>query len=284
MMIDQDGPEPSESDHARKRGITLGAQQRDGMSRLGGWLTPEARAVLDAVLAKLAAPGMCDPDDAEPHVDAPPSPEHAGSDSRTQTQRNHDALTAMGRLALCSGELGTHHGLPVTVIVSTTLQQLQSGAGVAVTGGGSTLPIREVIRLAAHAHHYLYVYDQHTQESLYLGRTRRCASPAQRIVLHARDRGCTRPGCTAAGYQCQAHHAVTDWKNGGRTDVDDLTLACGPDNRLIENTGWTTTRRRGTAEWIPPPALDNGQQRTNNHHHPERYLLPEGHPDDHEAP
>lgn len=280
MMIDQDGHEPSEADRARKRGITIGAQRRDGMSRLSGWLTPEARALLDAVLAKLAAPGMCDPDEVTVGVDAPPLPDHAGSDPRTQVQRNHDALTAMARTMMCSGQLGTHHGLPVTVIVSTTLQQLESGAGLAATGGGSTLPIREVIRLAAHAHHYLYIYDQHTQESLYLGRARRCASPAQRIVLHARDRGCTRPGCTAPGYQCQAHHAVADWKNGGHTNIDDLTLACGPDNRLIEKTGWSTTRRRGNTEWIPPPALDTGQQRTNNYHHPEKYLLADHHHED----
>ena len=102
-------------------------------------------------------------------------------------------------------------------------------------------------------------------------------------MLHARDRGCTRPGCTAAGYQCQVHHAITDWKDGGHTNINDLTLACGPDNRLIENTGWTTTRNTaGATEWIPPPDLDWGHHplagaggtRTNGYHHPEKYLLP----------
>ena len=32
------------------------------------------------------------------------------------------------------------------IIVTATLQDLQSGAGVAVTGEGSVLPMREVIR------------------------------------------------------------------------------------------------------------------------------------------
>ncbi|MBX7456618.1 13E12 repeat family protein, partial [Mycolicibacterium sp. 3033] len=36
-MIDQDGPEPSDADRARKRGISLGEQQADGMSRVTGW-------------------------------------------------------------------------------------------------------------------------------------------------------------------------------------------------------------------------------------------------------
>ncbi|WP_234714242.1 HNH endonuclease signature motif containing protein, partial [Mycolicibacterium chlorophenolicum] len=190
-------------------------------------------------------------------------------------QRRHDAWLAVGRMALCSGELGQHNGLPVTVIVSTTLQELEKGAGVAVTGGGSLLPMGDLIRMASHAFHYLAVFDHHTSQALYLGRTKRIASPAQRIVLHARDRGCTRLGCTVPGYWCQVHH-LTDWKNGGRTDVDTTTLACGPENRMIETTKWTTHRNtKGRTEWVPPPDLDRGQHRVNGYHHPERYLLPE---------
>lgn len=273
--IDQDGPEPCEKEQARKRGLRIGKQQPDGMSKVSGELTPEARAVFDAVFAKLAAPGMCNPEDENPCVEGEPDAQQRGSDTRTAAQRNHDALVAIGRIALCSGELGKHNGLPVTVIVSTTLQELQSGAGQAVTGGGSLLPMRDLIRMASHAHHYLAVFDQHTNEALYLGRTKRLASPAQRIVLHARDRGCTRPGCTVPSYWCQVHHAVADWKNGGRTDVNDMALACGPDNRMIETTDWTTRPANGKTQWHPPPDLDTGQARVNNYHHPERYLLPE---------
>jgi hypothetical protein len=60
----------------------------------------------------------------------------------------------MGRSVLASGELGKHNGLPCTIIVSTTLQDLQSAAGVAVTAGGSLLPMRDVIRLASQSQHY----------------------------------------------------------------------------------------------------------------------------------
>ncbi|MCV7150323.1 13E12 repeat family protein [Mycolicibacterium pyrenivorans] len=179
MMIDQDGPEPSEKEQARKRGLTLGPQRRDGTCGVRGTLTAQARAVVEAVLAKLAAPGMSLPED-----------ETAGPDLRTQAQRNHDALVAMGQMALMSGDLGKHNGLPVTVIATATVQDLEKGAGLAVTGGGTRLPIRTLIRMAARAYHYLYIYDKHTSESLYLGRTKRLASAAQRIVLHARDRGC----------------------------------------------------------------------------------------------
>ncbi len=167
------------------------------------------------------------------------------------------------------------------IIVSTTLQDLQSAAGMAVTGGGTLLPMREVIKQASHANHYLVIYDKHTHEPLYCARAKRFATPGQRIVLHALDRGCTRPGCTAPGYWCQAHH-VEGWaKDDGPTDITKLTLACGPDNRLVEEGGWTTRKRKdGRTEWIPPPHLDTGQDRVNNYHHQEKYLLPEDREDD----
>ncbi|MEH3142307.1 MAG: HNH endonuclease signature motif containing protein [Mycobacterium kyogaense] len=274
-MIDQDGPEPTDADRARRRGIQLGAQQADGMSRLTGWLTPEARAHYEAIQAKLAAPGMCNPDDEKPCVEGEPADEQRRSDTRSVAQRNHDAWLAVGRMALSSGELGSHNGLPVTVIVSTTLQELEKGAGVAVTGGGSLLPMADLIRMAAHAHHYLAVFDRHTNQPLYLGRSKRLASPAQRIMLHSSARGCTRPGCSVPGYWTQVHH-IDDWKTGGPTDITNLTLACGPDNRMVEQTGWPTRiNSRGQTEWVPPPNLDTGGRRTNGYHHPERHLLPE---------
>jgi Domain of unknown function (DUF222) len=101
-----------------------------------------------------------------------------------------------------------------------------------------------VIRMASHAYHYLTIFDKDTGQALHLGRTRRIASAAQRIVLLARDRGCTRPGCTVAGANCQVHHAVADWADGGQTNVDDLTLACPIDNREVKPGGWTTRKRQ----------------------------------------
>ncbi len=108
-----------------------GAQGADGMSHITGLLDP----TLDAVLAKWAAPGMCDPDDPSPTVDGDPDAHAKRADLRSQPQRNHDALTALGRAMLASGQLGQHNGLPATIIVSTTLQELASGHGQAVTGG-----------------------------------------------------------------------------------------------------------------------------------------------------
>ncbi len=91
-------------------------------------------------------------------------------------------------------------------------------------------------------------------------------------MLHARDRGCTHPGCTVPGYGCQVHH-INGWKADGQTDIDVEVLACGPHNRLAEQEGWQVRiRNDGTVEWIPPPPLDTGQTRTNTYHHPDRIL------------
>jgi len=133
---------------------------RDGMSKISGLLDPEARATIDAVLAKWASPGMCNPDDQSPCVDGQPSEAAIQGDTRSPAQRNHDALKAMGRSVLTSGQLGQHNGLPCTIIVSTTLQELESGCGRAVTATGSLLPMPTVIRMASHAHHYLTIFDK----------------------------------------------------------------------------------------------------------------------------
>ena len=275
LRINPDG-KFSDADRARQRGFAWCGQRPDGMSMGKLIASPELRANLDAWLARFAAPGMCNPDDQSPCVEGEPSEESANTDMRSPAQRQHDALNALVRGQLGDPKLGVHNGLPVTVIVSTTLQQLTSGAGRAVTGGGTLLPMRDVIRMARHAYHYLAVFDEHSARPLYLGRSRRIATPDQRIVLYAKDRGCTHPGCDVPGYWCEAHH-VDEWAAGGLTNADRLTFTCRPNHKLVEK-GWQTQKlTNGRTEWIPPPQLDRGV-RTNDYHHPERLF------DDDEAP
>ena len=225
----------TDTDRARRRGITIGKQGLDGMSPITGLLTPEARATIDAVFAKLAAP--------------------IEDDSRGAAQRNHDALAEAGRLLLASGKLGPHNGFPASIIVTTTRQELESGCGRGLTGGGTLLPMSDVIRLAGHAHHYLAIFDRGRALALY--HTKRLASPAQRIALYAKDRGCTAPSCDVPAYFTEVHH-VEPWAKTHATDVDDLTLVCRPHHTTTEQ-GWTTRKnQRGVTEWIPPPHLDQG--------------------------
>ena len=181
-----------------------------------------------------------------------------------------------------SGDLGQLNGLPVSVIIRTTLQDLESRAGIGVTGGGTKIPIADVITMGAHANHHLAVFDGATGAALALYRAKRVASPAQRIMLIARDGGCTKPCCTVGAYGSQTHHATKDWAHGGNTNIDDMTLACGPDNRDVDDdSGWQTLiNGRGECEWHPPPDLDHGQSRINYYHRPEALLRPPEDPED----
>ncbi|MCA4751763.1 HNH endonuclease signature motif containing protein [Mycolicibacterium fortuitum] len=291
-LLNQDGDSPDVAAHLR--GLRIGKQDADGLVHVQGWLDPEAAAYLTTVTGVWGAPGINNPTDPEPlhnpspnPLDAPDPPEAGASqaqqdqqaaadrDTRTQAQRNHDALKVALRELLMSKRLGRHGGLPVTVVVSTTLAELEAGAGIAITGSGIRMPMKDLIRLASHSFHYLIVYDHYTAEPLYMARTKRLATKAQRLLLYNRDRGCTRPGCTAPADHCQVHHAKADWQHGGHTDAPDLALSCGPDNRLV-GLGWTTSvdPDTGRIHWHPPPLMDTGQDTINHHFHPEELLVP----------
>lgn len=268
--------ELSDAERARKRGIVLDKQEFDGKSRISGLISPELRAAIEALWAKLAAPGACNPEDDAPVVDDEPDQEAVTRDTRSQPQRQHDGLLAGIRAVLGSETLGTHNGLPVSIVVTTTLQELEAATGKALTGGGTLVPMSDVIRWAGAARHYLALFEDAKPLALY--HTKRLASPAQRIMLHAKDRRCSKPGCDAPAYHSQVHH-VSAWTTTRRTDIGDLTLACGPHNRLAEK-GWTTrTNAKGDTEWLPPAHLDRGQPRINTFHRPGK-LLRDGDDDD----
>ncbi len=168
---------------------------------------------------------MCNSDDETPCISGTPSQAAIQGDTRSLGQRNHDALLAAARALLASGDLGQHNGLPASIIVTTTLQELEKGAGRGLTGGGTLLPMSDVIRLGSHAHHYLAIFDNGKALALY--HTKRLASPAQRIVLYARDRGCTFPGCTIPGYLCEVHHC-DPYATNPVTDVNTWRSVAAP--------------------------------------------------------
>ena len=260
----------NDDDRARRRGLHLGPQQPDGMSRLQGLLDPEARAYFEAIEAAVR-PGHHQPDSSDTDPGA--------RDARTPAQRRHDAFKSGMETAISSGRLGLHRGHPVTVIATTTLAELDQAAHAvadssaampapARTGGGSRLPMPDLIRMAAKAIHYLAVFDDHTSRPLYLGRQKRIATADQRIICYARDRGCTRPDCLEPGYHCEVHHAP-DWAAGGQTDADKLFFACGCHHRTVSRgelrTEVTDNGRLGWTDGSGPPLV-------NHAHHPDELL------------
>ncbi|MEV6095218.1 DUF222 domain-containing protein [Nocardia sp. NPDC051981] len=278
--LDPDGNVVSDADRRRRRGITLCRPGVDGMSRIEGWITPELRALLDAVFAKLARPGMCNLEDAESltatagFIEDKVLDAAAGRDRRDAAQRTHDALLAMLQPGVDLSELGYHRGMPVEIVLTMSLADLERGTGVATTASGTQISMNEALRMAEGTNPVLAVLDGKGMP-LYLQRSRRTANHAQRLALLARDKGCTRPGCEQPANMCAAHH-ITDWAKGGPTDINNLTLACDHCHAMINDgrDGWKTvvmgkdSPYAGRTGWIAPKGLDpTGTPRVNQRHH-----------------
>lgn len=257
-----------EADRARRRGVVLGPQGPEGMSRLYGWIDPETRSYVEAATAAVR-PGRHLPDGTIAET----------PDDRSPSQRCHDGIKLGLKAGIASGDLGSHRGHPVTVIARTTLAELNQAAHAvtdpdvpmpspARTGGDTALPMRDLIRMAADAIHYLAVFDDHSDRPIYLGRQKRIATADQHIICYSRDGGCTRPNCVAPGYHCEVHHAI-DWAAGGKTDTDMLFFACGPDHTEVTKGRWqTTVTDTGRLAWTNgtrPPDI-------NHAHHPDELL------------
>ncbi|MGI8336560.1 DUF222 domain-containing protein [Actinomadura scrupuli] len=69
---------------------------------------------------------------------------------------------------------------------------------------------------------------------IYLGRSTRFATSAQRRVLLARYDTCCVTGCRIPAHLCEIHHLDGGWKLGTPTDIDRLAPLCGWHNRWIE--------------------------------------------------
>lgn len=79
-VLDPDG-DFTDRERLAQRGLRLGRQGIDGMSSLSGRITPELRATLEPILAKLAAPGCATPPTNSPVSVAP----HPNSRSSVMT-------------------------------------------------------------------------------------------------------------------------------------------------------------------------------------------------------
>ena len=151
------------------------------------------------------------------------------------------------------------------------------------------IPTALAQRLACDCETWRVVLDPGTGLPLELGRTHRIVPAWIRKALHARDRGCRWPGCTAPTSWTDAHHILA-WYHGGLTNVDNLLLLCRfhhglvheglPDGRrwritLDPDTGEVHAfRPHGEPYELGPsrPWLSPNHQRPNhqhpNHQHP----------------
>ncbi len=70
-----------------------------------------------------------------------------------------------------------------------------------------------------------------------VGRARRTIPTPTRQALVVRDQGCRYPGCGRPPGWCDAHHVV-HWRQGGRTDLENLVLLCDHHHHVVHQPGW----------------------------------------------
>ncbi|MEZ5382831.1 MAG: DUF222 domain-containing protein [Microthrixaceae bacterium] len=117
---------------------------------------------------------------------------------------------------------------------------------------GTQLPADTIRRLACDAEILPAIFDA-TGQPLWLGRTQRLATPAQRAAVTARDQGCIV--CHAAPEFCQVHH-IEWWSGGGGTDLDNLCLLCSNHHHAVHERGLTIINTPTGMRVQPRPARD----------------------------
>lgn len=241
-----DGDLASEAEQHRHRSFTL-HPEADGSYTARGRLTGSCGALLLACLTPRSAP--------QPSSEESPDP-------RTHGQRMHDALQELAGVVVPRTEL-PDSGAPAQVILTMTADQLATRQGLAETSFGQLLSVPEALRLADEAAINLLVRDA-TGGVIAHGRTKRIATRGQTLALIARDGGCTFPGCDKPPEWCQRHHIIA-WADGGRTDLDNLTLVCGYHHREFDRTGWSCRMIEGQPHWTPPAWIDPTRTPRRNH-------------------
>ena len=212
----------------------------DGMRGLRAVLPPEQFALFENELRRLA--------------EARWRAEHPDADGVPATQlscpqRNADALVDMARRSRQLGEnngepLGSHIDVMVLIDAETLEGGLHDGSRCEID---DTTPITPAAarRLLCDANILTALRDR-TGFKLDLGYSQRCATRNMRKALIARDRTCTAAGCDRPHWMCEIHHIVP-WAEGGRTDLDNLTLLCSKHHHLHH----ANERRRPSPEPAP---------------------------------
>ena len=220
----------------------------DGMRGVRGVLPADQFALFENELRRLA--------EARWRADHPDA-DNVPAKELTCPQRNADALVDMARRSRRLGDnndepLGSHVDVMVLIDHETLAASLHETSRCELD---DTTPLSPAAarRLLCDANILTAVADRKPW-NLNLGYSRRAANRKIRKALIARDRTCTAPGCERPHWMCEIHHIIP-WADGGRTDLDNLTLLCGRHHH-IHHANETRQAKRACAagsDAIPAP-------------------------------
>ncbi|SMX92429.1 MULTISPECIES: HNH endonuclease signature motif containing protein [Brevibacterium] len=146
-------------------------------------------------------------------------------------------------------------GSPFALVVTAKAEDLAKQSGRAVTDAEASFPMQTASYEGLNGSVFFHLMSEKTK-SMELATERRFATSKQLAILSSRDQGCTFPGCDTPPGWCDAHHIVP-WAKDGKTDVNNLTLACGSHHHLIDDSDWHTVMLKdGRPAWVPPASID----------------------------
>jgi hypothetical protein len=159
-------------------------------------------------------------------------------------KQHHLQGLALARLVTGDAGTGARPGRPEYVVVVDTSHGDGAGGPTVDWGIPVEVPHRVLADMIAGAGdrdvHTVVVRNGvvvHAPGELNLGRTTRLANRAQRRALRALYATCAIPGCSVRYDRCKLHHVMW-WRNGGRTDLDNLVPVCTHHHSKIHDAGW----------------------------------------------
>ena len=163
-------------------------------------------------------------------------------DGRSFDQLRADAFMAMATAPIRGGRR------PAELLVLIGLATLQRGLherGVCETFDGQPLPPATVRRMACEAD-IIPVVLGGDGRVVDVGRARRLATADQRRALRATHQTCAAPDCPVRFGDCDIHH-LTEWRDGGATDLDNLIPLCSNHHHFIHEGRWRPPARAPAA-------------------------------------
>jgi len=159
-------------------------------------------------------------------------------------KQRHLAALALARMITAEADeagTGVRPGRPEYVVVVDASQPDGAGGPTVDWGIPVEVPHRVLPDLMADATVETVIVHNgivlHAPGRLDLGRTTRLANRAQRRALRALHSTCAIPGCTVRYDRCKLHH-ITWWRNGGRTDLQNLLPMCTHHHSKVHDGGW----------------------------------------------
>jgi hypothetical protein len=173
-------------------------------------------------------------------------PAMAGEDDPSRA----DARRADALVGLCSARIADDADQDrATIVVHAQAESLATG-GAGEVEGGPVIHRETLDRLFCDARVQTVVEDG-SGNVVGLGRTSREPSAWMVRQVRYRDKECQFPGCGTVRFT-QAHHLVF-WRDGGRTDLDNLLLMCSYHHKLVHEYRWSVGRDAdGTVRWRRP--------------------------------